>query len=280
MKSSKKMKLGIFGGFEGALDYLGLEENAVFIFSPYKNILTSYNGNAIKVQRSSDFNSEWFEYKEDGLLDTTGILSFCGANDGLVEEVSNLSNTSYNATQTTLNYKPKIVESGVLNTNGVKFDAVDDFMNVSKYTAINITDHPLSVFVQAYTPSYANGYYMTVNTDSGTTLQYGLYNLSSTLNWKLNTNTAQVAYQNSTKENMLGVYKDGGTNAQIAKTNNNEGLSTYAATLGEQDFFNIGARSADVSNSTQSVFYNGYIKTIIIFNSNVYDKYQALVNNI
>lgn len=276
MRTSKRLHLGFEGGFVGALDSLGIQDNAVYIFSPFKNLLSSYTGDAVKVQRSSDYTSKWFGYKANGDLDTDGILSFCGAGDGLIEEVINPYDTDYNTKQTSLSLKPKIVISGVLQTNGIKFDAVDDYMNIEKYSAINITDHPMTIFVQSNTPVYANGYYIVCNTD-GTTTQYSFYNQSSTLNWKLNVTSAQTNYQINTQENLMGVYRDGGTDAHIVKTNNNEVMANYSATLTEQSFVNIGARSTNGTNTAHSVFYNGFIKTIIIFNSDEYDNYSNLV---
>lgn len=278
MRSSKKMHLGVYGGFRGALDQLGLNNKAVFIYSPYQNVLSSYSGNAIKIQRTSDYTSQWFKYNTDGSLDITGITTFCGAGDGLVEEIVNLANPSYNISQSTLGFKPKIVISGVFQNRGVKFDALDDYLGVTKYSAINFTTFPLTVFVQAYTPSTNNGYYFVINTDSGTAAQYSLYNFSGTVNWKLNTTAVQTTYQQATAENYISVYRSGGTSAQAITTNASSITGTYSAALTEYGFFNIGARSSAVDNSTHSVFYDGYIKTIIIFNSNEYANYSRLVN--
>lgn len=280
MRTSKRLKLGFEGGFVGALDSLGLTDNAVYIFSPYKNLLSSYKGSAIKVQRD-DLSSEWFEYKEDGTLDKVSILNFCGSGDGKVEEVSNPYDTNYNTKQTvSSSYRPRIVISGVFQEHGIKFDAIDDYLNVEKYSAINFTTFPFTVFVQAYTPATNNGYYFVINTDSGTNAQYSLYNLSGTINWKLNTTAVQTTYQQITDENYISVYRSGGTSAQAITTNASSTTGTYSASLTEYSFMNVGARSSAVDNSTHSVFYDGYIKTIIIFNTNIYTRYSELVEAI
>lgn len=281
MKTSKRIHLGIDNEFQGVLDSLGISENAVYVFSPFKNILSGYTGNAVKVQRTSDNESEWFRYKSNGDLDTASILKFCGSSDGLIEEVVNLFNTSYNAKQTTVAYKPKIVESGVLNTNGIHFDGSDDFMNIEKYSDINILDHPLSIFAQGITSIASTGYYIVLNTD-GSDSTYGLYTTTSpqVINFKLNTSYITVPYTANVQENIMCAYEDGGTDAQKLVSNSDSSDTDFSSTLNEHSFLNIGCRSTAVDNSTHSYFFNGYMKTIIIFKTSEYSKYNNLVNNI
>ena len=265
----------------GPLDDLHISNDAVFIFSPYKRLVNSYTGNLVKVQRTSDNESQWFGYDSNGDLDTSSLLEFCGNSDGLVDEISNQFNSSYNAVQTTQGYKPKIVSSGVLETNGLLFDGTDDFMNVEKYSDINILDHPFSIFAQGTNNSVSTGYYLGLN-DDGSDSTYALYTTTSpqVLNFKLNTTTCTLAYTAEIQENILCSYDDGGTSAQKIRSNSGTGSTNNSSTLNEHSFFNIGCRSTAVDNSTHSYFFNGYIKTIIIFNTNQSDNYSNLVNKL
>lgn len=74
-----------------------------------------YTGNAIRVRRSSD-NAETNIGFVNGKLDTATLLTFCGAGSGFVTTWYDQSGNGRNATQTTANNQPRIVNIGVLET--------------------------------------------------------------------------------------------------------------------------------------------------------------------
>ena len=135
------------GGFKGIFDSLGIADNAKFIFSPYKRLTKNYKGNLVKVKRTSDSAESWFGYDSNGDLDTVSLLAWVGASDGLVMEVANQYNDSYNASQSDTDKMPKIVSGGVLESSGLLFDGIDDYLEITDYSDIQITSSPLSVYV-------------------------------------------------------------------------------------------------------------------------------------
>lgn len=109
---------------------------AVGAYSTYR-LRTAYVGNAIRVRRSSD-NAEQNIGFVGNNLDTASLLSFVGANNGLVTTIYDQSGNGYNFTQTIADYQPAIVSSGTLNTKNGKptiiFDGASDFMEIPTST--------------------------------------------------------------------------------------------------------------------------------------------------
>lgn len=87
--------------------------------------------NVVRVRRDSDDAEQDFSATQitDGSLAT-----FCGAGNGFVT-IGYDQQGLYNAIQTTLNYQPKIVDSGSLIIEDghpvIKFDGVDDYMEIA-----------------------------------------------------------------------------------------------------------------------------------------------------
>lgn len=85
--------------------------------------LSSSTSNVVRVRRSSDDAEQDFTAAavSDGTLE-----SFCGVGDGFVSTWYDQSGNGNDATQATIASQPKIVDAGVLVTNGLDFDGVDD----------------------------------------------------------------------------------------------------------------------------------------------------------
>jgi hypothetical protein len=265
--------------FEGELDKLGIADNAKFIFSPYKRLVKSFKGNLVKVQRTSDYELKWFGYLSNGNLDVASLLSWVGNSDGLVAEVSNQANVDYPIQQLTISKRPKIVINGVFIENGISFDGVDDFFNVTKYNDVNFINPPFSIFMKTYNINNNLGYYFTINNDSGTFAQYGILNSASEILFKMNSINLSNTYQLNTEENIMVGWSGLGLNQRYNKTNLSL-TSDQISTLSEYNFFNIGCRSANATNTLQSVYFNQKIKSIIIFNSDEYGNYNNLVGGV
>jgi hypothetical protein len=77
-----------------------------------RKLRSLYNGNAIKVRRSSDNTEQDIGFTFFGDLDTSSLLSFCGAGDGFVTTWYDQSGNANNATQSTAGNQPQIVSSG------------------------------------------------------------------------------------------------------------------------------------------------------------------------
>jgi hypothetical protein len=118
---------------------LDLFPNAAVAYS-LRKLRTAYNGNCIRVRRSSD-NTEQDIGFSGGLLDVTTLLSFVGAENGFVTTWYDQSGNNRNATQTTAGNQPRIVNGGVIDLKGLKpslrFDGSNDFLTRNAISALN-----------------------------------------------------------------------------------------------------------------------------------------------
>jgi hypothetical protein len=99
----------------GVLDQVGLAAAAYSL----RKLRQQYNGPAIRVRRSSD-NAETdigFATNTDG-IDTVALLAFTGANSGFVTTWYDQSGNGRNAAQATAVNQPRIVDAGVVETDG------------------------------------------------------------------------------------------------------------------------------------------------------------------
>jgi hypothetical protein len=84
-----------------------------------RKLSSSYLGQCVRVRRSSD-NAEQDISFNNGIIDTTSLLSFVGAGDGFVTTWHDQSGNGLNAIQSTATSQPLIVSSGTLVTvNGL-----------------------------------------------------------------------------------------------------------------------------------------------------------------
>lgn len=91
-----------------------------------RKLRTAYSGSAIRVRRSSD-NTEQDIGFSGNALDTSSLLSFCGANNGFVVTWYDQSGSGVNLTQSTTTQQPRIVNAGTYDAAGI-FDGTDDFL--------------------------------------------------------------------------------------------------------------------------------------------------------
>jgi hypothetical protein len=115
--------------------YVPLENKCVYSLM---KAVTSYSGFCIKVKRSSDNTESDIGFVGDD-LDTTTLLSFVGAGDGLVTKWYDQSGNGYDLAETTV--APLIVVAGVLQTDNGKpaiyFDTTSKKLSLS--SALNLT---------------------------------------------------------------------------------------------------------------------------------------------
>jgi len=104
--------------------------NAAAAYS-LRKLRSAYTGNCIEVRRSSDNALQNIGFVNN-VLDTASLLSFVGAGDGFVRTWYDQSG-NINVTETDNARQPKIVSSGVLETQNGKptivFDGVNDTLS-------------------------------------------------------------------------------------------------------------------------------------------------------
>ena len=108
-----------------------------------RKLRTAYNGNAVRVRRSSDNAEQNIAFNVNGGLDTTALNTFCTGANGFVTTWYDQQGSN-NATQTVQARQPKIYDSvtGVVLENGkhaVSFTKTSSqFLNISTGFALPI----------------------------------------------------------------------------------------------------------------------------------------------
>ena len=103
----------------GLFKLLDTNPGAVAAYS-LRKLRYGYNGNAIRVRRSSDDTEQDIGFDSNGDLDTTALTAFCAGTNGFVTTWYDQSTVGRNATQTTAIRQPQIVSSGNITTDGGK----------------------------------------------------------------------------------------------------------------------------------------------------------------
>ena len=115
-----------------------------------RKLKSTYNGNAIRVRRSSD-NSEQNIAFTNNLLDTASLLSFVGASNGFVTTFFDQIGSN-NLVQTTASSQPQIIASGALITQSgkpsIKWSTVQTMLMTSNLTGL--VNASYSIFMDYY----------------------------------------------------------------------------------------------------------------------------------
>lgn len=265
------------GGFNGLLDELGIAENAVFIFSPYKRLVKNYTGMAVQVRRTSDYTYRDFGFDNNGDLKVQEMLDWVGAgNDGLIRIVYNQANSNYNISQESTANEPKIIESGVFLEDGLKFDGINDVMFGDNYTASSIEDEPITIYTNSKTNEAVTGYVYCNNLNASSNASYSHLNNSNfaTFYWNGTIVVPSVSQPTIDTRKVLQVWNDKLSNgfSVIYNSVHNDLTFSSSITYLENAKHHIGARGSF------SLYFKGNIKTVVVFDSNEYDNYSNLVN--
>lgn len=155
---------------------LDLVTGATAAFST-RLVRTAYAGQCMRVRRSSDSTEQDIGFSA-GALDTSALLTFCGAGDGFVKTWYDQSGNTRDVTQATTTKQPKIVSSGstitLINSQPcMTFDATDDVLSSTAALSTFITGAAYTVLHTARPASAGSGSAAgysrrTVITDSGT----------------------------------------------------------------------------------------------------------------
>lgn len=171
--------------------YVGLLDtypNAAAAYS-VRLLRTAYSGSAIRVRRSSDNTEQDIGFTATGNLDTSSLISFCGAGNGFVTTWYDQSGNSQNVSQTTAANQPQIVSGGsVLIKNGkpcVLFNGSTSTLVASINNPFSFTgavslihaSYKNSTSYQAYETILSAGSFPTNLTD---TMAYGFGNSGAT----------------------------------------------------------------------------------------------------
>lgn len=267
--------------YTGILDTLNNVSDCQYTFSPYKRLTGSYSGDMIDIKRTSDNATDTIttsDYDSSGDINSSEIQTWSQGGDVLVTRVYSEVNSS-SAYQTTDDAnKPKIVEGGSFLSDGLKFDGTNDCLEIIDYAEIQITEPPLTTYTNN-TVSNQITYVFCKNNDTFTNITFA-YLVSNagggSLRQIIDSNTiTEISSSGTTKS--ICTWRDKNASGALQKVDSTEDTGTQADSLTNYPNINIGCRSDAVDNSTKAGFYLGNIKTILIFNSDEYANYAALV---
>lgn len=255
----------------------------------FMKLRTAYNGNVVRIRRSSDNTSLDIGFNGNQ-LDTTSLLSFVGSNDGYVSIWYDQSGNGYNFEQSTLNNQPKLVSGGNLITKNSKptilFDGISDFMTIPTSTfsmAFLHTSSKSFVSVVGYNRVVNDGFIINNNYGASANVGYSL-NTTTTRNIESFTTrgvSGQATVSNSTNTTPLTnnnlfiindekdngnataslrskIYVNNGGSLNLNTLTNNPSIANASHDL------TIGASSGA---STKYYYYDGGISQLIMWNS-------------
>ena len=247
------------------LDLLSVPSAAAY---STRRLRTTYTDNAIRVRRSSDNAELDIGFDSNGNLNTSALLTHCGANNGFVTTWYDQSGNNRNATQATAGSQPQIVNNGVIVTHQSKptlyFDGDNDYfvhtLNLAGESIVNAVVNSFGLLlgrvasvVFSATPSntrvdnimYSTGAY---NTQWGS---YASGQLNSGITISNNYSLLEVI-SNNPPTGLVQLYTNGVFSAALA--------GRYAGDV--QTRQSIGAEGFGIGN-----YHYGYIPEVVAFSS-------------
>lgn len=258
--------------YSGILDDLGIVSDCKLGFADI--LLTkTYTGIAYRLYRQSDAAEQDFYFKNDGTLDTASMIAWCAGSNGLVKRRGNQGSEANFAYQNDPTMMPILISGGTVNVDGNLFDGINDYSIVDDYAAIQIISQPLSYYVN-YKNIGFNGDIFAKNENNASAQQYGLKINGTPLVYSImegGIRHSNVAYINGINKAIL----DWSSGTVTLKNNANTGSGAYAGSLTNRLNFRIGARHEPGGAGS---YFNGNIKSLLIFNSSQYSNYDNFVN--
>ena len=247
--------------------------------------LRSGQARAIRVRRSSDNAQQDIGFIGNE-LDTTSLLSFCGAGNGFVTTWYDQSGNGYNATQPTQANQPQIVSSGVVITeNGkpaIQFNGAASLESYTSATGTGTYSGAMTIFFAGRRSTASGGSYFCErrsvllkafsyeliasayitsdgqNNSSNQWVSLGTYNLTS--NFFL-----------SVQKHTPGIMDTLFINGVAAAVSGNPGV---ASSITGNNGFSVGGR-ADVNSN-----WNGLISELLVYNTDQTANRAAIESNI
>jgi hypothetical protein len=295
------LKATVMGG--GLVPYVPLLDTYSGAIGAYslRKLRTAYSGSCIRVRRSSDNTSQDIGFVNN-VLDTTSLLSFVGANNGLISIWYDQSGNAYNFEQPTLDYQPKIVSAGSVITKNSKptvvFDGLSDFMDIpSSLSSFSFLHKTGKSFISAvgYNRVANQGFIICNNNETSANIGYSLFTLttSNVRNFTTNGNSGLATVSNLTvtnplTTNSLFLINDDTDNGNATALNRSKIYVNNGSALS----LNVLTNSPSTANATADLtigsksgsgkfsYYDGGISQLIIYNTDQSSNRVGISSNI
>jgi len=241
-----------------------------------RKLRTVYTGSAIRVRRSSDNTETDIGFDANGNLNTTTLLTFVGAGDGFISKWYDQSGNANDGLQTLFGAQPKIVISGVLQTqNGLPTLFYDNY-SVEFTNLITSSGDTSAYIVGSGLTDARGGPIIGHSSPGGSGMVLGVYIsrqylvqslLSGVTNYALTAiNSADFNFNinNIYVTNVFNVYKNNTLIPIVTQ-------GTFGAS--SNDFWNIGRYGNNFSTF-------GYISEVILYKTNQLSNRTGINGNI
>ena len=223
----------------------------------------------VRVRRSSGNKESDFTATE--ITDGT-LTGFCGGGDGFVVTWYDQSGNGYNQNQTSATSQPKIVSSGSLLTlnsvGAIQFDGSNDYLTRGTILT-ELHSVPFSVWGVANNEgNNSNGQVYSNRLPSGSnvgtfmrpdrTTNRRLFNIDT---GATNNEYNYLSTDNTNSQRLLSFIIDNSSNGEAFLNGTSQETLTLTGTLSTGGNFDIGRQSLG------TVYHNGYIQELIIWNS-------------
>jgi hypothetical protein len=259
-------------GKKYGLDYIpGAYESCVAFFSYYQPS-AKYKDEICRIRRL-DTGAERDIGPVNGYIEYPVVNSFCAGTTGLVKTIYNSGSAAgkQDAIQITVGNMPIIYEAGAFLHDGFKFVAANsNIMSITDYTGIQIIDPQLTIICK-YKADLSTGYLFS----KGSLAAGAQYIIRTFYTVVQNNFVGYTPNSNPTidsNESCFGmmVWKNKNVDGVVLKNSIAQQTVTEPSALVNKADTTIGGRVGS------SHFLNGNIKTLAIFNSDMYNNYTQL----
>lgn len=236
-----------------------------------RRLRTVYFGSAIRVRRSNDNAEQNIGFTSGGDLDTASLLSFVGANSGFITTWYDQSGNGRNVTQTTSANQPRIVNSGVVETENskpsIRFDGNNDFLNggdildvgsnsYCSFSVVKSNSVNGSIYAKSFLGGPPNRYSLLFDSSSTFSLVFS----NSSLNQNI------VSFPSYITQKIFSIEYIANGLHKLFQNNTQIGSSITATTIGNSTYdFEIGGYNDASGNASNNIPFNGFIQEIVIY---------------
>lgn len=249
-----------------------LEINScIMSFSPYKKLNTSYDGELVRVYRVDDASYRYFGYDSNGDIEKNQISSWLGSSVGVATWAINESNIDKPFYQNNVLLAPVIYNGTTFQDDGLLF-GTNKYMILDDYSQLQLINPVISIYTNFTRASEHVGFVLCRNLDDSGNVQFGSLNFNAVSHAWWNGNSV-ISTANQTNNKDLAVWQNKLSSGFKFNSNGNESVTTFNVTLTNRAYTTIAARKTATGYSS---YFNGNIKTALVCNGDIYNKYSAL----